>query len=155
MYIVVAFTLVALASVFLLGHRANRIGEYTALTAQLAKELLEEVQLRKFDQTQPDARPAYPSYSLSALGTDAGENPADKKTFNDIDDFRGWTESPPTDPLQRALPGLAGYQRSVTVSYVKPDLSVSTTTTDFKRVTVCAERPAAAKTCLDWLATNL
>lgn len=52
------------------------------------------------------------------IGTDAGELPADRTTFDDIDDFDGWNESPPlhADGLPRT--DLTGWERSVVVVWV-------------------------------------
>lgn len=152
-YFLAAVVVVSVASVYLLAHKAGKRTQDTLLAAQLAAELLEEVRLRRFDETTPAARPGYPAYALSALGPDAGESAADKRTFDDVDDFQGWSESPPQDPVLRAVAGLSGWQRTVSVGYVTAALAASGSPTDYKRVTVCAQRGVAAA-CLDWLAVN-
>ncbi len=49
------------------------------------------------------------------IGVDAGESPADRATFDDIDDFHGWVETTPlrADGLPRS--DLHGWERSVSV----------------------------------------
>lgn len=153
-YLIVSLAVVSLMTVLILAIKANYTSEATLVASGLAGELLEEVRLRKWDQSQPDSRPGYPAYSQSAIGTDAGENTADKTTFNDIDDFNGWAEQPPQDPIGRPLSGFAGYKRTVTVAYVSSALDPSGTPTDYKLVTVCVTRATLAKACLDWLGTR-
>ena len=59
-----------------------------------------------------------------------------------MDDYNGWTESPPATRAGVAMAGYAGWTRSVVVAYVDPSaLVVSATATTIKRVTVTVTAP--------------
>ena len=152
--VVLGVAMVSLMTLFFISAKSNKIGEQTAVASQLAGELLEEVKARKWDQTQLAGRPGIPAFGRSALGPDPGENAADKRTFNDVDDFNGWTEQPALDPVMRPLSGMQAYQRSVMVEYVTSDLQTSAAPTDYKHVQVCARKQGVVRTCLDWIATR-
>ena len=151
-YVVLSLALVALVPIFVLTIRAAKGTERVVTAAQLAVELLEEVRLRRWDESTP--RPPARIASPGAVGADAGEAPADKRTFDDIDDFNGWTESPPADPLNQPLAGAAGYARSAAVRYVDAALNPAAGTTDFKEVTVCVTGPQLKPVCLATILTN-
>lgn len=50
-----------------------------------------------------------------AMGLDSGEIASDKSTFDDVDDFDNWTESPPRSPGGVAIGGMTKWTRSVRV----------------------------------------
>lgn len=52
------------------------------------------------------------------LGIDAGEDSARKQTFDDVDDYAGWTESPPQYADGTTIPGYTGWTRAVKVESV-------------------------------------
>ncbi len=151
-YLVLSLALAALIPVFLLSIRANKNTERIAAGAQLAAELLEEVRMRRWDELTPTPPGDVPA--PSALGLDAGELPADKKTFDDVDDFNGWSESRPKDPVMRDIAGVASFARSVAVSYVDSSFNAAAGATDFKKVTACATAAGLKPVCLDLVLTN-
>ncbi|MBL8876505.1 MAG: hypothetical protein JNM86_11980 [Phycisphaerae bacterium] len=51
----------------------------------------------------------------TTIGPDAGESAADKATFDDVDDFENWSESPPKAPGGVAIAGMTRWTRSVRV----------------------------------------
>lgn len=51
----------------------------------------------------------------TTLGPDSGEIAADKATFDDVDDFDNWSESPPKAPGGAVIAGMAHWTRSVRV----------------------------------------
>ncbi len=55
------------------------------------------------------------------IGPDAGEDVATRIDFDDVDDYHGWTSSPPTHKDGSLLAGFDDWQRSVTIEYVDPD----------------------------------
>jgi Tfp pilus assembly protein PilV len=154
-YVIAGFTIIALASVVTLALTANTASEETMICGQLAHELMQEIQLKKWDENSSNTRPGYPAaYPSATLGPEAGENAADKTTFDDIDDFNGWTETPPQDPIGRTLTAFPDYTRTVTVQYVTSTFSVSASTSSYKLVKVCVNKKMINKVCLDWVAGN-
>lgn len=151
--LVLALAVVALVPVFAVNIRSGKASARSQQAAWLSQELLEEVRMRKWDENTP----ASPTYTVpsATLGVDVGESAADKRTFDDVDDFNGWTESPARDPVMGAIPDLPDYARSVTVQYVIPDVYVATTTlTDYKLVTACTQIPGRSPKCLDTIVSN-
>lgn len=151
-YIVLSLALVALVPMFILSLRANKASERAAVALHLSQELLEEVRLHRWDEATPT-----PSAHIavgSAIGLDAGENALDKRTFDDIDDFNGWTESPPQDPVMRPLTAFSTYSRSVAVRYVDAAFQPAGSPTDLKQVTVCTAAPQMKPVCLDTIVSN-
>lgn len=150
-YVILAVAMVALIPVFILAVRGNKSAEQVQNAVQLSAELLEEMRLRKWDQSTPTPF-QFSTLASATLGPEAGET--DKNSFNDVDDFNGWREAGARDPLMNALPDFKRYTRTVTVRYVDASLAVSASTTDFKQATVCTSAPAIRPICLDTLFTN-
>jgi MSHA pilin protein MshD len=152
--LVLSLALAALLTMFSMTLKASRSTQNVIVATQLAQEMLEEVRLRKWDQETPT--PAAYIQTPSAIGIDAGEVATEKTTFNDIDDFNGWSEKPANGPLQTALNvAFSSYTRTVTVAYVDPNLNATAGPTDWKQVTACAQPPGNLKAvCLDTILTN-
>jgi type II secretory pathway pseudopilin PulG len=72
------------------------------------------------------------------FGREAGESDTSRAAYDDVDDYHGWTESPPTAKDGAALPNSANWSRTVTVEWVDPlnSKQVSATETGAKRITV-------------------
>lgn len=151
-YVLLVFALLALVPVFIIAIRAGANTEALQAATYLSNELLEEVRLRKWDE-RTAADGAHIS-APSALGRDGVESAADKRTFDDIDDFNGWTEASAVDPVMRPLPAFKSYRRTVTVAYVTSAMAVSGPTTDYKMITVCTRTAKIAPACLSSLVTN-
>lgn len=77
------------------------------IATTLGNDLMEDIKSRKFDEL--DSKSASGNWS-APLGADTGEITTDKTTFDDVDDFNGWTQNFGSD--------FPGYNASVTVSYV-------------------------------------
>lgn len=151
-YVLLVFALVSLVPVFIVAIRAGASTEALQTATYLSVELLEEVRLRRWDERTPadNAHVAAPS----VIGVDVGESAADKRTFDDIDDFHGWTENGAFDPVMRALPAFKSYIRTVAVAYVDSTMSPSGGVTDYKRVTVCTRTAKINPACLTTMVTN-
>jgi type II secretory pathway pseudopilin PulG len=100
---VAAIAVMAVAVAVGVGSIASSLPESTraplTVTAnELARDLLEEILARSFDDPN---------------GTESGE--AGRSSWDDIFDYNGFTESPPTDPTGAAITGATGYTRTVRV----------------------------------------
>lgn len=95
----------------------------------LAQDLLTEI------LPLPYMDPAAPN---DTIGPGPGESGATRAKFNDVDDYHGWSESPPRTRSGEELTWAAGYERSVTVAWVRPEpgFPTSNTSTGLKRITV-------------------
>lgn len=84
----------------------------------------------------------YKSASGSALGVELGNILGDKTTYDDVDDFDGWAESPPTRADGVVIAGLTEWRRLVTVEWVDPDdpAIVTAGETGVKRITVVVQK---------------
>jgi type II secretory pathway pseudopilin PulG len=151
-YVLLVFALVALVPVFIIAIRAGANTEALQAATYLSGELLEEVRLRRWDE-RTGANGAHIA-APSPLGVDGAEDAADKRTFNDVDDFNGWTEGSVLDPVMRALPDFKAYRRAVTVAYVDANLAASAAVTDHKMITVCTRTAKIQPACLSTLVTN-
>jgi len=80
--------------------------ENVADTTSYARALMEEIKSKKFDQ-----KTTSPWTSSASLGIDTGENRADSRTFNDVDDYIN------TNDLNITVPA-PGYVRWASVEYV-------------------------------------
>ncbi|MCE9591971.1 MAG: prepilin-type N-terminal cleavage/methylation domain-containing protein [Planctomycetes bacterium] len=76
------------------------------------------------------------------FGREAGESTSSKQAYNDVDDFNGWTESPPLSRTNVEIVGMTDWTRSVAVQWVNvPVISqVSVNETGAKRITVTVTR---------------
>jgi len=94
----------------------------------LAESLMAEI-LRQ-DYQDPNDPPVF--------GCESGESTSTRADFDDVDDYNGWSSSPPTAKDGTQLAGLSGWQRSVTVQWVDPaDITqVQASETNTKRITV-------------------
>lgn len=151
-YVLLVFALVALVPVFIIAIRAGANTESLQTSTYLSNELLEEVRMRKWDERSASAGGHIPA--PSTLGVDGAESATDKRTFDDVDDFDGWTEGIPLDPVMRVLTDFKAYRRTVTVAYVDSALAVSAPVTDYKMITVCTRTAKINPTCLSTLVTN-
>ena len=113
--------------------------EATMTSTSLGQAFIEEVTLKRFDENY-----ALPNFTDSVtdlvppvtLGVDAGEVASNSDTFDDIDDYNGYTRTTPT-------PRLGNFIVTSTVSYVSdtsPDLK-SATQTWMKRIDVRMQNP--------------
>jgi MSHA pilin protein MshD len=110
----------------------QRTGDH-ATARNLATSLLNEIVAQAYKD--PNSTPAF--------GIETGEVATNRATFDDVDDYNGYTESPPVDLAGTVIPGApTGWSRSVTVAWVTPTSpdTVSVTETGLKRITVSVKR---------------
>ena len=148
--VICTYALFTFLLLFVIVVKANlKVGRVAAAT-QLASSLMEEIRLRRWDQATPI--PARAITRGGSLGPESGEG--DKLSFNDVDDFKDWTESPPVGPLMQPLSSFQTFTRKVEVEYVDANLAPSDVPTDYKHVRVCAWDADMTPVCLDTLFTN-
>jgi len=72
------------------------------------------------------------------FGPEAGESTATRRDFDDVDDYNGWTSSPPVQKDGSPVPGTTGWRQTVTVQWVDPadPTSVASVESHVKRITV-------------------
>jgi type II secretory pathway pseudopilin PulG len=94
-----------------LAHGQQRIA-FQSQARTLAHSLLQEVLTRDYaDADRPDH-----------WGLESDEVAGDRSTYDDVDDYDGFSESPPTLPDGTAIPGFDNFGWSVQVDWV--DLSI-------------------------------
>jgi type II secretory pathway pseudopilin PulG len=111
--------------------------------AALAYELMTEVIATHFED--PDETPGW--------GPEPSEGTSARVDFDDVDDYVGWSASPPHDARGNVLPGLTGWTRSVTVTWADPvdPKNFVEAPSDLKRITVSVTDPRGRKTTLEAL----
>lgn len=106
----------------------------------LAENLMAEVLQQHYEE--PDETP------LSGRETD--ESSSTRLNWDDVDDYDGWTHSPPTDKSNMSLSGYTGWTHAVSVSNVELNDPTQTTASDegVKRIVVTVTDPAGDTTVL-------
>jgi type II secretory pathway pseudopilin PulG len=107
---IVGLTLVAAMQTVGASAKSRTITQRRATGAMLAQDLMAEI------VAQPYADPD----GLNQLGLEAGEVFGDRSTYDDVDDYDGYTESPPRDQSNNVIPGFTGWRRTVKVDPVDP-----------------------------------
>jgi len=103
----------------------ERRGAY-ALGEQLMGEIIQQY---FSDQSNPPV-----------FGPQPGET---RPVFDDVDDYNGYSASPPVQESGAAMPGYAGWTESVVVAYVDPNNPANTlSSSGLKRITVTITSPS-------------
>ncbi|MDD5746647.1 MAG: type II secretion system protein [Candidatus Omnitrophica bacterium] len=146
--VILGLVLIPLLSQFYIGFQANITSELVTQAADLADDLIEEIKGRRFDENLFPDEPVNPN----ALGTDADENPSQRATFDDVDDYNGWQENPPQTVTGTVLGDFSLFSRSVTVDYVRLNSAKwehSETSTYYKRIIVTVTHPEITRKTLE------
>ena len=106
----------------------------------LAQELIREILAQGYsDPTDPNA---------TTWGLESGETT--RATFDDLDDYSGWTESPVKDAAGTALAGYTGWTRSVLVQLLNKNdysvLSAGSADQGLRAITVTVTSPSGKTT---------
>jgi PKD repeat protein len=118
---------------------------------QLALDLINEIlQLPYQDPIQ-----------TPVFGLEPGESATSRAAWNDVDDYNGWTESPPQSKSGTVYVNCGGWTRSVLVEWIDPTTLAATQTanTGIKRITVTVKKGSlvmatvAAYRSLGWVDT--
>jgi type II secretory pathway pseudopilin PulG len=109
-------------------------GANLARAQQYAQQLMAEVQSVNFHETDGGALGGL----LDAIGLEPGEVSSNRATFDDADDYAGWTESPLKARNGTVLTNTSGWRRSVLVDFVSPaaPATVIATNQGVKRITI-------------------
>jgi type II secretory pathway pseudopilin PulG len=107
----------------------GRAWQERSTAIELANTLMAEI----------DSLPFADSGGSISIGLDSGEDPENRSTFDDIDDYNGWDASPPKDKTNAPMAACDGFRQQVTVSF-ENSLSAYTgvilTAGGFKKITV-------------------
>lgn len=109
--------------------KGGRVMLDKAIGTELALNMMDELSLLKYEEITGD----------DSIGTESGEDNDDRRDKDDIDDYHGWSQSPPLDIDNRELP-YTDYTRSVEVVWVDSDLNVVGSNSQMKRVSVTITR---------------
>jgi hypothetical protein len=139
--VLVGVLLVAALQTVGMARKGQRLMSDRARAQQLALDLMNEILTRAYET------PPAPGLA-KMLGLEAGKSNANRSQFTDVDDYNGWTESPPRDRSGNALAGTTGWTRSVTVQWADTATWAPTTQPDtgLKLVTVTASRGGSVST---------
>lgn len=109
----------------------RNLGE-RALGQLLASSLMSEI----MNQSYKDPN------ELSVFGLELSEISAARSVFDDVDDYAGWTASPPQNRDGTVIPGLTGWRQTVQVYRADPaDFAIQKITdSGVKQVTVTITR---------------
>lgn len=87
----------------------------------------------------------------SGIGSDPGEGSVNRRKWDDVDDYHGWSfGSPPRDKDHNALSGYSGWSRTASISYASLADPTQNSGVDsgLKRITVIVTSPAGEVTTL-------
>ena len=117
-----------------------------ALASALLQEILE----------QPYSASAGPATLEIMLGGLAGAS-GDREAFDEVSDYHNYSDAPPINRDGSAIPGAAGFRRSVVVRQVRPDSLTTPSGTDMgaKLITVTVTRSGRVLARLDAVRTNV
>jgi type II secretory pathway pseudopilin PulG len=109
---------------------ADSIGN-RAIAAGLADEMLSEIVQQPY--SDPDGS--------AVFGQEGGESASPRSAFDDVDDYDGWTASPPQYRDGTTIPNRANWRQRVQITRVVPSDPSQTTNIDqgAKRVRVTIE----------------
>jgi MSHA pilin protein MshD len=133
--VVIVIALVPLIMVIGQGVKRGKDPQKIAVANLLAQDLMEEIVCKQFDED-----PLNPDTTAN-LGPDRGETRSGTPpngNYDDVDDYDGFTETPPREVDGTQMTEYTGYTRSVVVDYVLATNldTVSTAITSYKRITV-------------------
>jgi prepilin-type N-terminal cleavage/methylation domain-containing protein len=145
--LVVSVMMVAAMSVAGQSARSRTVQQEQVRGEALARQLLSEIMQMPYQQS---------GVTTTVLGPETGETRSSNSAlpYNDVDDFNGWSESPPQYASGTAIPGFMGWKRSAKVEWLGvtgttlPIVTVSLIETGLKRITVTVTAPSGKVTTL-------
>jgi len=89
--------------------RAQTITQRQAIGTMLAAELMAEIMAQAYAEPE----------GLTILLTEVNDVAGNRSTYDDVDDYDGWSSKPPKDRGNNALSGYTAWRRSVDVDMVR------------------------------------
>jgi hypothetical protein len=127
---VIVVSVNAIASAVVIKHKTADRERGRLLAADLMSEIL------RYPYADPVNGPS--------LGPGVDEITGDRSLFDDVDDYHGWTASPPEEKDGTPMADLSAWGRSVTVTRLNPgSMTPSVTDTGLVQVTVVVQRNGA------------
>lgn len=98
---------------------------------QLAAALMNEILLQAYSEP----------VTAAVFGPESGEA-GNRTLFDDVDDYSGWSATPPTDRSGQPVPGFSGWTHSVAVQWADPTTLTTTPSshTGLKRLTATVSK---------------
>jgi len=129
--------------------RSTRDAAADDTAEQLALDMIREIKALPYED------PLVPGDTT--IGLETGESSVSRATFDDIDDYDGWSASPPQQKDGTSLPQYSGFTRAVSVKFVSPsDFSKNQTANEnFKKVTITVSRAGKIVTAHTYILPNL
>ncbi len=114
----------------------------------LAVAMIEEIKCRKWDELTAPLK-------STVMGVNTGEVASNKLTFDDIDDFSGYSEAQPLYRDGTPMTGYDGFSINVdTVCYVDALLNYSATPTPRKKIAITVNKNGIAKVTLNTIVSQ-
>jgi len=116
-----------------------RLQQEQMIAADLADQMMAEISIWPFADPE----------GTVGIGLENGESLSDRQTFDDVDDYDGWSQMPPVTRSGEVMTDYADFQRSISVQYdaEAADL-LGLSLTQLKRITVnvsCGDKSLAAR----------
>jgi hypothetical protein len=121
--------------------RTQRLNADRLTGPGLARDLLAEIMSMPYEDPQNPG---------GANGVDSGETSGTRSTYDDVDDYHGWSSSNGVTRAGTARTGYTGWSHSVTVTWAERVSGTTFTTydTNLKRITVTVTSPTSTVTQL-------
>jgi prepilin-type N-terminal cleavage/methylation domain-containing protein len=121
--------------------RTQRLNADRLTGPGLARDLLAEIMSMPYEDPQNPG---------GANGVDSGESSGTRSTFDDVDDYNGWSSSNGVSRAGTARTGYTGWSHAVTVTWAERATGTAylVSDTNLKRITVTVTSPTATVTQL-------
>ena len=138
---IVGYMIVASLDAAAMVARTQRFNAGRLTGPGLARELMAEIMSLPYDDPQNPG---------AAIGVNAGESASNRSTFDDVDDYNGWSSANAVARNGTARSGYTGWSHTVTVTWAERITATAWTSYDtgLKRITVTVTSPTGVATQL-------
>ena len=128
--LLISFVLVSTLQIIGPVSRSSSLQADRLVAANLASELAEEISTKLFEDNN--------AASPDDIGIDADDSVINRTSFDDVDDYHGWSSSPPKMSYGASNISLTGWTRSVSVKHVLVNApgTASATYTGLKKIVI-------------------